>query len=171
MERLNKAASFQISHLWKRSLQTKHPNSTVTMVKHTLTHFSPLSLLYSVWVYRMEAGRPASPWRCDLRSSSVAAFQHKRGQPGLKSHSIQFSCQTFRTSHLTDCACFILATSSYQEDGVFDVCYSAAHLLHPFSQLQILRGNEPKVQTQKKNISGLFYLEKPPERTRFLMVT
>lgn len=170
MERLNKAVSFQISHLWKRSLQTKHPNSTVTMVKHMLTYFSPLSLLYSVWVYQMEAGRLVSPWRCDLRSRSVAAFQHKPGQPGLKSHSIQFSCEPFRKSHVSDCGCFILVTSSYQDDGVFDVRYSAAHLLHPFSQLQVLRGNKPKFQAQK-NISGSFYLEKLSERTCFLMVT
>lgn len=27
------------------------------------------------------------------------------------------------------------ATSSDEEDGVFDVRYSTAHLLHPFSQL------------------------------------
>lgn len=30
-------------------------------------------------------------------------------------------------------------TSSYQENGVFDVCCSTAHLLHPFSQLESLR--------------------------------
>lgn len=147
MECLNKAVTFQTSHLWKRSLQTKYPNATVTKVKqeHTCMYVSPLSLLYSVWVCQREAGRLVSPWWSDLRSRSAAAFQRKRGQSGLKSHIINFSVDAFRKI-------LFFFTSSYQENGVFDVCYSTAHLLHPFSQLESLRKTSQcfKLKRQKK---------------------
>lgn len=41
-------------------------------------------------------------------------------------------------------------TSSHQKNGVFDVCYSTAHLLQPFSQLESLRKTSQWFKLKRK---------------------
>lgn len=159
MECLNKAVTFQTSHLWKRSLQTKYPNATVTKVKqeHTCMYVSPLSLLYSVWVCQREAGRLVSPWWSDLRSRSAAAFQRKRGQSGLKSHIINFSVDAFRKM------LFFLPPPIRRM-----VCLMSAILLHiSFTLLVNLRvwGKQANVSNSKDKKNKSFILSGQLART------